>query len=809
MSRECQRKSFAPVLQAAEDWKDAALLGQGSILSSEQIWTSEQLDLLNQYFVENLDLGEGSFLEKLEAQLEEAGPQANKLAAEMMWFMNLCPSNTKPPRKREVIGQVWGFSGETLDLSSEYLSEDTLQGVGSAGTAYNTNRWRELVFFINFMRAFRSEPLDVQQRLMKDAWEFAAWIEQIDESNTRQLRPMILFLLFPDSFERIFGGIDRRQIVAAFTDSDMKAVKRLSALDIDKQLFEIRREYSAKYPDAILDFYEPPLDSIWRSASGPGGMKSIKHEHVLQAISKIDAEGVPNDAQSTFYDLVYDGKAYPPKYLLSLAGEFANGVLLDRGLFSGGEKSKAFRHLRKLGFHIEEKKALYKLIENFLDQADAGEELGVSKYQQKYDDLAVSVSFGKGNFARIPWIAFTGFGQTVQNGIYPGLLYYKEQETLVLSYCRSETTSADMDWPDQDETNTIKAKFKRKFNTNPARYGTSYVMKMYKLPEERDIDDICLHVDKLIQEYRKLMGSVGAPLVVENEPYSIEEAVAEVFMEAEEFESILELLKRKKNVILQGPPGVGKTFICKKLAYSLMEEVAEDRLRMIQFHQSYTYEDFVQGFRPSGTGFRLKDGIFHTFVKQASQDLANDYVFIIDEINRGNLSKIFGELLMLIESDKRGPEWSMPLAYSDDPTDAFYIPENLYLIGLMNTADRSLAMVDYALRRRFGFANLKPGFGTEQFQSHLIDNGADADFVEMLCKKLIQLNSEIEGDSANLGPGFCVGHSFFTNIEPGNKVGVSWYNNIIEHEITPLLEEYWFDNPGHAKSLSQNLLMAD
>lgn len=282
-------------------------------------------------------------------------------------------------------------------------------------------------------------------------------------------------------------------------------------------------------------------------------------------------------------------------------------------------------------------------------------------------------------------------------------------------------------------------------------------------------------------------------------PYTKEDFLSEVFMPEEEYDKLSGILRIKKNIILQGAPGVGKTFVAKRIAFSMMGVKDVERVMMVQFHQSYSYEDFIMGFRPSTDGFELKRGAFYNFCKKAEIDGDNDYFFIIDEINRGNLSKIFGELFMLIENDKRGV--SLQLLYSDEK---FSVPKNIYIIGMMNTADRSLAMLDYALRRRFAFFEIKPGFTTDGFREYRMS--LENEKFDKLIACVESLNNVISNDES-LGDGFCIGHSYFCNLLP-DTINDQVLSGIVEYELIPLLKEYWFDEPTKVKDWSSNLRSA-
>lgn len=277
--------------------------------------------------------------------------------------------------------------------------------------------------------------------------------------------------------------------------------------------------------------------------------------------------------------------------------------------------------------------------------------------------------------------------------------------------------------------------------------------------------------------------------------YTAENFLDDVYMSEEDYSRLVGLLRNKKNIICRELQG-WENICCQ--ASGLFHDGCKDieRVMMVQFHQSYSYEDFIMGFRPSSTGFELKKGAFYNFCKKAEIDSDNEYFFIIDEINRGNLSKIFGELFMLIENDKRGN--ALQLLYSDEK---FAVPENVYIIGMMNTADRSLAMLDYALRRRFAFFDIKPGFETTGFREYRM--ALDNEKFNKLISCVENLNGVIASDES-LGEGFCIGHSYFCNLQP-DTINDDWLYGVVEYELIPLLKEYWFDEPMKVKDWSENL----
>ena len=735
MSRFCGEIETAPKFQAIERWKERCLLGEQSLFGEGELWNAENIAYLKTYFVERPDLGADNFMTKLKNQLATVPVSAKKLCAEMTWVMLLCPSNIKPPSKRATIEEVYNWSGETFSPDEELYSDVVLSGFGSAGTAYNTARWRELAYFILLLEAFYQLPKSERNALMNNADQFATWLEGIEGTEQRQLRHMLLFMLFPDSYERVFGASDRKKIVAAFKGCAPIALSSYSAKQIDNELAAIRASQVKEYGTERLGWYLPPLRALWLNTA-------------------------------------------------------------KKGVTSGG--------------------IIFPILQAFLEQAKT-DNLATKNYPATHNGLTMRVSFGAGNQAHVPWIGFLAAGQSPTKGIYPVYLYYKAENLLVLARGVSATNKPEKEWQG-DELVTVNDYFDDSQGKKPIRYGESYVFESYDLNDVLDEFQVEDDLERLLGEYNELVGdwavkepepSYGEPETVPEEteePLTLAEATQGVFLAKDKIENIIDLLNEKKNIVLQGPPGVGKTYISKRLAYALFGEKADERIELIQFHQSYSYEDFIQGYRPSDSGFELQDGVFYQFCEKAETNPDKPYVFIIDEINRGNLSKIFGELMMLVEADKRGADWAIPLTYSRDSSEKFHVPDNVYLIGLMNTADRSLSLVDYALRRRFAFINLAPEFSSEAFTRHLQSAGAGEGMISKVISKLNSLNERIENDVANLGPGFKIGHSFFCAPPANGSYDDYWFEKVVRYEIEPLLAEYWFDDPKMVERLVEELL---
>jgi hypothetical protein len=755
-------------------WSDRCLLNNDSLLDpTSKCWTLESLNELHTRFVQNPDESGRDFQSKLRGQMANARPEAVKLMAEMLWLLLLFPSNITARKKRQTIVEIWSWTGESPEPDLPYLADDVLGGIGSAGTAFNTHRWRELAFLITSLCALRNLDVEEQRLILSDGSRFAAWLEGQPGARNRQLLNILTHLLFPDEFERISSRGDKVNILEHFMNAPSKAeLRRSTNVTIDQALLEVRQRLE-RDEGSPIDFYASDLKAQW-------------------AARKM----APSDGTTP---------------------GFSNSLIRLMNGFSTA-RTGPFRTSGEIGAAMTDLKAW----------------LEACPPVASSNTLRVKVSVGQGSWTKTPWIALLDERVTTstQRGIY---IVFLISEDLSVTYLTLNQGMTDLvkalgqrqavdEMLKVAQTNRphvadyLSGRFELdnaidlKSETTAARnyeVGTIAHLAMFSddLPSDEEVGNA---LAELVTAYNLIIDRAGETTEgdpvseIEGAPeFTTDDALEDLFLEREEVEDLILLWRAKKNLILQGPPGVGKSFAAHRLAYTLMGAAEPTRVSMVQFHQSYSYEDFVQGYRPSGEGFALRQGKFVDFCLKALAMPDKKFVFIIDEINRGNLSRILGELMLLVESDKREAKWATSLAYSDSK---FFVPENVFILGLMNTADRSLAVVDYALRRRFAFVGLTSRIDSDKFGLELGRRGVTTDVITRIRDRVGSLNAEIIGDTANLGPGFEIGHSFFCAGPMAEESADAWYRRVIKTEILPLLREYWFDAPSNVETWTQRLL---
>ncbi len=554
-------------------------------------------------------------------------------------------------------------------------------------------------------------------------------------------------------------------------------------------------------------------------------MDYVTPGNILDAITRYKAGENAGFGESHTYDLVYEMERYPLVAVMGMALRPVMGRDANPGEIQGGKDTKTFKHYERLGFDVRPK------TDREPNLPEKGILLTWNREKWPWEDLQKHIDLIRSESAQSGGVTIGSERWSVGNRkeIPVGTRFFMVklgQSPKGIIGC-GRTASPIFEDDHFDPTRAADGDKARYVNlewetlVNPFTEGAldvwaapDAVLSEFHWSAQQSGPDIdAATLQSLERAWLEFLGIQAIDTLAPPETYTLQDATDELFLDESEIVRIETSLKRNKNVVLQGPPGVGKSFIARRLAYLLLGFKDTRRVEMVQFHQSYSYEDFIQGYRPVDSGFARRDGVFYRFCRKADMDPDRDYVFIIDEINRGNLASILGEVMLLIEKDKRGPEHALPLAYSteederDRPeTYRFFIPENVHVLGMMNTADRSLAIVDYALRRRFRFFSLWPQFG-KNFAAHMKEKAlCEQALIDKIVDRMTKLNQEIAEDYHNLGPGFQIGHSYFCPA-PDESPNDAWYEHTIRESIEPLLDEYFgIDNPKKVDELMTWLL---
>lgn len=684
MSRYNPHYSAEPIHHAATRWRERCLEQDLSVLSEEKkLWTPEVLDELDRHFVQNLDMGEGDFFEKLKAQLSSGSPACRQLMAEHLWILMLFQSNIGAIKKRENIREVWSWSGEELPADDNALLTDAvLGGLGSAGTAYNTQRWREVAFLVSTIRDYKKRPSEERDHIIADPWSFTEWLNGLPESRNRQLRHILPHLLFPGSFERISSEKDKRLILAAYSDKSEKEIRKWNVIAIDRALLDLRKQLEQEH-GAHIDFYQDEFIQEWRAQARNW---LLSWNPSMWPWASLDEDRAATQAGGKASDYWRCGSTKPregDRFFLLRTG------VPPKGIVALGTVTRA----------------PYDAPHWDSERAEAGE---TAQF--------VDVEFDEIRDA---------------------------EKDHIVSLEELEGLEPNQQWNPPSSGIEIKGK--------PART----LARLWRALPPLD----------RIQVQTKLPGQAQAS----------ESSFAPI------------------NLILYGPPGTGKTFRLMTDYLPRYKDGGEERFEFVTFHQSYAYEDFVEGIRPNthqGTVvYEVRPGVLKRICERARKAPDKRFAVFIDEINRGNVAKIFGELISLVEIDKRirtdssgrrlhscrGLEMTLP--YSGE---RFGVPANVDVIGTMNTADRSIALLDSALRRRFRFEELTP-------QPRLLKTIHDGTGGSVDLQLLLEtINTRI---THLLHRDQTIGHSYFYKIDTFDEL-----RRVFAREILPLLQEAFYDD---------------
>ncbi|PZO09388.1 MAG: restriction endonuclease [Lysobacteraceae bacterium] len=682
MSRIAHPHNSTPILAAAEQWVQRCLVSDGSVFTNESIWTLANLDALDRFVVQQPDAGEGSFYEKLELQVAGAPPEARKLMSELLWALLLFPSNITEDMKRESFIRVWGWSGDSLNPGNPFLDDAVLDGIGSAGMGINTNRWREVNYFVALGKAVKQLAETARHSVLSDYDRFMEWIATVPTEGDRQFRHMLRYFLFPDRVERMSSNGDRRRVLLGFGVAPIKVTRKWTDRQLDDALLKLRVEQEDRFGTTDLDFYQHPLREEWQKPNDTGTEEPEEDS------------GIAGVNEPT-----------PTIYVKDRAG--AKNLIL----YGPPGTGKTYR--------------LQQMQADYTDQP--------ADIDRPAWELQLVAAYG---WRAVLAAALADIGKPTKVADFEGH-----------SLIRAKA-----------------AQRNRKGSVRPTMWG-------------------------YLQEHAsREKGTVN--VATHRPPYSFEKDVDSYWSLVSDW---------------QDQDGEAFELHARWVAGPAKNADPVKRYRVVTFHPSYSYEDFVIGLRPVGgadtggaVGFRMVDGVFKQACADALANPGRRHALFIDEINRADIAKVFGELITLIEPDKRarydaagnitaGMEVQLPGTGAEEGEDErFGVPENLDIIGTMNTADRSIALLDIALRRRFEFREIGPDYSVIARKVEEVELS--------LLLKVINDRIEFLADRDRL-----IGHAYFSAVR-----SIVDLRAVFQGRIIPLLQEYFFDDWSRVEMVLSN-----